>query len=226
MEANTFYIEVKDTIDGFKLNENERKKVVLDEDRQKKVTFSYSKIDEFSYTSNSNVGNTTNINGSSNMGTITGRIWTDLNKNGKFDSNEIPIANKKIELKSSDRIVTSVVTDTNGIYKMTAIAGDYSLIVNLEEKEGVVFGTGNSLDLNTSNLSTIGTGSVSLANGDTITLSGGIIEKEFIPLPPTGDNTFRLITLIFVFMLSIFGFTISLIWFLSNYIRHKTHIKI
>lgn len=226
LEADTFYIEVKDTIDGFKLNENERKKVVLDEDRQKKVTFSYSKIDEFSYTSNSNIGNTTNINGSSNMGTITGRIWTDLNKNGKFDSNEIPIANKKIELKSSDRIVTSVVTDTNGIYKMTAIAGDYSLIVNLEEKEGVVFGTGNSLDLNTSNLSTIGTGSVSLANGDTITLSGGIIEKEFIPLPPTGDNTFRLITLIFVFMLSIFGFTISLMWFLSNYIRHKTHIKI
>lgn len=227
LESGTFYVEINHTINGFELDNNETQKVILDEDEQKKVIFRYSKLDDFSYTTGLNNNNsTTNQNNSTSIGTITGRIWNDLNKNGKFDSNESPISNKMVELKSSDKIITSASTDSNGIYKLTANAGNYSLVVTLDEKEGIVFGTSTSLDLNTSNLSTIGTGSVELVGGDTITLSGGIVEKDFIPLPPTGDDSIKLVTLIFVFMVSFFGLLTSLIYLLLLFSESKTRLVI
>lgn len=63
---------------------------------------------------------------------ISGNVYFDLNKNGEYDGDDKPVANREVYLKSSGSKKT-VKTDSNGVYQFSGITPDaYQVSVNLK----------------------------------------------------------------------------------------------
>ena len=57
----------------------------------------------------------------------------------------------------------------------------------MEAGEAIVESTSQARTLNNSTMSQVGTATLDVAAGDSITISGGIIDTDFVKLPPTGE---------------------------------------
>ena len=61
-------------------------------------------------------------------GTISGKVWSNLDRDDEFDSNESPIAGVLIELSDETGVIASTRTDAQGCYEFTGLrAGTYTV---------------------------------------------------------------------------------------------------
>jgi hypothetical protein len=67
-------------------------------------------------------------NTSTPMGTVSGTIYHDINKNGQKDADEPGLGNEVIRLKSGKKTITTI-TDTNGKYSLSLSPGTYKVRV-------------------------------------------------------------------------------------------------
>ncbi|WP_456236669.1 SdrD B-like domain-containing protein [Allorhodopirellula solitaria] len=61
-------------------------------------------------------------------GTISGKVWSNLDRDEEFDSNESPIAGVLIELSDETGVIATTTTDAEGCYEFTGLpAGRYTV---------------------------------------------------------------------------------------------------
>lgn len=189
--GGTYYIFVDSkSINGFDLNESEYTKVLLDDKTVKNIELSFSEIEDNSKPvdkDNSNI--ITDFEAS--VGSISGRIWYDLNNNGIFDSSEKIISNRKINILSGDVTVASTLTDANGIFKTDITPGTYTISIDVLTGESVVISkitsnSDNSIDVST--LQSTGTKTVQVVSGNTTFVSGGLVQDTNNNIPTSNDT--------------------------------------
>lgn len=206
LNNGSYYVEFNDSLRNYDLKSEERVSISLTTDENKTVEFELESEEENKVIVDKNV----DFGNVGTYSTVTGRLWKDLNSNGQFDSNELPITGRQIAIKNNGSIVATAMTDSNGVYSTSVAPGVYSLTANMEAGEAIVESTSQARTLNNSTMSQVGTATLDVAAGDSITISGGIIDADFVKLPPTGELSLLDYTLLFI--LSVAGLLLSVMY--------------
>ena len=206
LNSGSYYVEFNDNLRNYDLKSDERVSVSLGQYDNKSVEFEL----ESNYENKVVVDKNVDFGDVGSYSNITGRLWKDLNKNGQFDSNELPVVGRQVTIKNNGTIVATAITDSNGVYSTSVAPGVYSLTANMEAGEAIIEATSQARTLNNSTMSQVGTATIDVAAGDSITISGGIVDADFVKLPPTGELSILDYTLLFI--LSFTGLITSLIY--------------
>ena len=203
LNNGSYYVEFNDSLRNYDLKSNERVSVSLSTDENKTVEFEFESEEENKVIVDKNV----DFGNVGTYSTVTGRLWKDLNSNGKFDSNELPITGRQVAIKNNGTIVATAITDSNGVYSTSVAPGVYFLTANMGAGEAIVESTSQARTLDNSTMSQVGTATLDVAAGDSITISGGVVDADFVKLPPTGELSLLDYTLLFI--LSVAGLILS-----------------
>ena len=206
LNNGSYYVEFNDSLRNYDLKSDERVSISLSTDENKTVEFELESEEENKVIVDKNV----DFGNVGTYSTVTGRLWKDLNSNGQFDSNELPIVGRQVAIKKNGSIVATAITDSNGVYSTSIAPGVYSLTANMEAGEAIVESMSQARTLENSTMSQVGTATLDVAAGDSITISGGVVDADFVKLPPTGELSLLDYTLLFI--LSVAGFILSAIY--------------